>query len=196
MLLCTQQVELREVRLNNKPRQMILASAKATVPVLCLPDGRVIDESLEIMQWAIDAGKKTQQLCGMGNSKQCQLDLINDNDHMFKPWLDRYKYHVRYPEHPLEHYRYNAEQFLAVLEARLNSTTYLFGPHPQLADLAIMPFVRQFAGVDRQWFDDSQYASVRGWLAGWLDSGVFKSAMVNYPVWSAEQQAIIFGNPD
>lgn len=196
LLMCAQNVEMREVQLANKPPQMIHASAKATVPVLCLPDGNILDESLDIVQWVITRSADPEKLFCIDSEQQSQLELINYNDTEFKHWLDRYKYHVRYPEHPLEYYRGNAERFLAMLEARLDSTAYLFGTRPRLADVAIMPFIRQFASVDRQWFENSLYVAVKAWLAGWLNSPVFKSVMVKHPPWSADQTAVVFLTQD
>ena len=136
---------------------MIALSEKATVPVLFLTDKRVLDESLEIMRWTLAQSGDPARLFTDASQQQAQLDLIAINDSEFKYWLDRYKYHVRYPELPLEHYRQKAAQFLQQLEVRLSSTEYLFGSRPQLADIAIMPFVRQFSGVEREWFQSGSY---------------------------------------
>ena len=125
LLLCAQCVELREVLLNNKPPQMVALSKKATVPILCLTDKRVLDESLEIMRWAIAESGDPAGLFADTSQQQKQLDLIARNDSEFKYWLDRYKYHVRFPEYPQEYYRRKACQFLHGLEARVASTQHL-----------------------------------------------------------------------
>ncbi len=194
LLLCAQDVELREVLLANKPVQMQQVSAKATVPVLCLPDGNILDESLDIMQWAIARSLDPEKLFSVASEQQSQLDLIKHNDTEFKHWLDRYKYHTRHPEHPPEYYQHNAEQFLGILEAHLIHSPYLFGKRPQLADVAIMPFVRQLAGVDRKWFDNTHYSAVKIWLANWLSSQLLINAMVKYPPWSTDQITIVLTN--
>ena len=190
LLMCGQKVELREVLLRSKPAAMIQASAKATVPVMCLPDGTVLDQSLDIMQWALAQCGDRAQLLSADCQPQQQFELIARNDAEFKHWLDRYKYHVRYPEHSLEHYREQATVFLSTLEVQLVDSAYLFGSHPQLADIAIVPFVRQFCAVDREWFALHASSRLNDWLADWLENPVFKDAMVKYPPWQAAQTPV------
>lgn len=185
-------VELREVQLRNKPQAMLQASPKATVPVLILEDGAVIDESLDIMLWALCINDPQTWL-----STQSQaLPLIATNDGEFKTYLDRYKYADRYPEHTAEHYRAQGERFLAELEHLLKENTFLFGPQMGLADAAIAPFIRQFAAVDQDWFASAPYPALRNWLQQFLDSALFKGVMQQYQPWEPGAVPIVFaGNP-
>src|SRR5690554_5339291 len=139
------QVELREIVLRNKPAQMLAISPKGTVPVLQLPDGQVIDESLDIMRCALQL-QDPQQLLDESTLTQGYA-LIEQNDRQFKHWLDRYKYADRYPEMTQLEYRLQGEVFLQQLEQLLNQS-FLLGDKISLADIGIMPFIRQFAHVD------------------------------------------------
>lgn len=171
-------VEMREITLKHKPAHMLEVSPKGTVPVLVLPDGKVIDQSLDIMRWAL----KVSDVDGWLHADAEQtMQLIFDNDGVFKQSLDRYKYASRFPEHPLTFYRTQGEVFLLGLEALLSQNRYLLAPNPSLADIAIFPFIRQFAAVDATWFDASAYPQLRAWLRGWLSSDLFANVMVKYP---------------
>lgn len=167
-------VNIREVDLKAKPEQMLLLSPKGTVPVLALPDGSVIDESLDIMLWALKQHDPDGMLDGFPGAA---FALIERNDKEFKHILDRYKYPERYPEFAMQHYRTEAEIILDDLNARLAQRAYLSGNKAGIADLALMPFIRQFASVDRSWFDASPYAALRTWLDEWIASDVFVSVM-------------------
>lgn len=182
-------VELREVQLRNKPQAMLAASSKGTVPVLILENAQVIDESLDIMQWALTISDPQQWLSAQSQAQT----LIARNDGEFKYYLDRYKYADRYPEQSAEHYRTQGELFLAELEQLLQQNTFLFGPHFGLADAAIAPFIRQFAAVDNNWFLSSPYAALRAWLQGFLDSVLFNGIMQQYQPWEPGTAALIFG---
>jgi len=192
IMVCRQQVQLREVVLRNKPQQMLDISAKATVPVLQLPGGAVIEESLQIMLWALQ-NNDPQQLLSPDKNKHAQmLVLIADNDGSFKHNLDRYKYGNRYENaDPLQH-RAAGLQFLQVLDALLQQSTYSFGEKPSLADIAIFPFVRQFAGVDRNWFEQSAPKAVQSWLSKWLASKQFGAIMYKYTAWNSEDPVVLF----
>lgn len=177
-------VALREVVLKDKPAELIACSAKATVPVLVLDEGRenqeVIDESLDIMLWALAQHDPD----GWLDVDRVQAgQLIDANDAQFKPWLDRYKYPDRYaelqPGQPLEH----CEVFLAILESQLQAHKYLCGDCVSLADMAIFSFVRQFAFVDMDWFSNSQYIELNRWLHAFLGTPLFDSVMYKYPQW-------------
>jgi len=168
---------------------MIEASAKATVPVLCTADGTVLEQSLDIMRWALREAADPARLFEV-QPKQ-QLELISRNDEDFKHWLDRYKYHVRFPEHSAEHYRQQGLQFLSLLETHLDHSPYLFGGRVQMADIAILPFVRQFCGVDRRWFESNVSEALRQWLNSWQDSDIFNRAMVKYPIWQPGQAPVL-----
>lgn len=172
-------VEISEVYLKQKPEQMLALSPKGTVPVLVLADGKVIDESLDIMKWAL-AQHDPDHWLGRGTDSG---KLIQWNDGEFKYHLDRYKYADRYPEYPSAHYRNQAERFLIELETKLSQHAYLMDDKFSLADAAIFPFIRQFAAVDEQWFISSGYCNLKTWLNGLLNSSLFLSVMVKYPVW-------------
>lgn len=179
-----QAVEHREVVLKDMPQQMIDISPKATVPVMQLPDGTVIDESLDIALWALEQQDPSNLLGSLAQLSD-MLSLINDNDNDFKGWLDQYKYADRYPEQTPEYYREQGELFLEKLENRLSHHPYLFGVEIRLADIAIMPFVRQFAHVDKKWFDAADYPFLQNWLQSWLASDSFEGIMHKHPKWTA-----------
>lgn len=172
-------LEHREVKLRDKPAAMLAASPKGTVPVLVLPDGKVIDESLDIMRWALACNDPEEWLSGDDPT------LIAANDGAFKHHLDRYKYPDRYPADGVDH-RAAALAILHGLEARLGEHAYLSGARFGLTDAAILPFVRQFAAVDREWFDVQDLARVQGWLEAFLGSALFARVMVVRDVWKAE----------
>ena len=154
-----------EVSLKAKPAEMLALSAKGTVPVLALED-RVIDESLEIMHWALAQHDPEDWRLTADPTAQAQMAaLIAENDQVFKVHLNRYKYAERYPEAPMEHYRAQGEAFLARLDSLLQQRRYLLAAHPSLADMALLPFVRQFAHVDREWFAQTPYR-LAGVVAG------------------------------
>lgn len=180
-------VELREVILKDKPAQLIQISPKGTVPVMQLLDGRVIDESIEVAYWALETSDPLSLIPKQDAIDECKA-LIHDCDYDFKQWLDKYKYADRHPQYPIEHYREEGEKYLARLEARLQCQKYLLAADSSLADIAIMPFVRQFAMVDMKWFEDSQYTALKRWLTHWLQSEDFLAIMKKYPQWQEGQE--------
>lgn len=159
-----------EVKLRDKPAAMLAASSKGTVPVLVLPDGRVIDQSLDIMRHALAANDPEHWLAGDDAA------LITANDGPFKHHLDRYKYPDRHGSEPIEH-RAAGLAVLGALEARLSGAANLCGAARGLTDIALMPFVRQFAAVDRDWFDAQDIPNVQRWLATHLASPLFQQVM-------------------
>ncbi|MGI9339832.1 MAG: glutathione S-transferase [Psychrobacter sp.] len=185
-------VELREIVLKNKPSQMLAISPKGTVPVLQLPEGRVIEESRDIMVWALEHNDK-QGLLDAKLIKQAN-DLLDKNDHEFKHWLDHYKYADRYPEMSQAEYQERGEVFLQSLEALLNKNAYLLGDSISIADIGIMPFVRQFAHVDRDVFYGLPYPKLQRWLQDWLEHSLFKQAMTKFDPWQEGDEVIIFPN--
>lgn len=184
-------VQLREVVLRDKPAEMLAASPKGTVPVLCLPDGEVIDESLEIMHWAL-AQHDPLGLSEINSAKAAALISQNDND--FKRWLDRYKYADRFPEKPERYYREKGGETLQQLEHLLaeQGGEALLAQRDSLADLAIFPFVRQFARVDEAWFLQSPYPLLVAWYRRWMANDVFTGVMKKYPKWTPEQTPVLF----
>lgn len=186
-------VILREVVLKDKPQALIEASAKATVPVLVLPDGNVIEQSVEIMQWALaDDNSEDWLLRNCKTQRHEAQALIARNDQQFKQALDRYKYADRHPQKPAEFYRREGELFLQELEARLARQAQLITDRISIADLAIFPFVRQFAHTDRTWFDRADYPHLQRWLQVHLSSSVFKNAMHKYSAWQPNTAPIFF----
>lgn len=169
--------ELREVKLSAKPQAMLDASPKGTVPVLVLGDGTVIDQSLEIMRWALMRHDPEGWLA------RDDEELIGTNDGAFKQALDRYKYPQRYEQDGLDH-RALGLAFLGGLEQRLRETGQLCGDKRGLADAAIMPFVRQFAAVDPDWFAAQPLPHLQAWLAGHLASDLFQRIMIRAQPWA------------
>jgi glutathione S-transferase len=165
--------------LKDKPAAMLAASSKGTVPVLIQSDGTVVDESRDIMRWALNQNDPAGWLeCADGDNL-----LVDRCDNEFKHWLDRYKYAVRFPEHDEGWYRQQGEQFLAQLEIRLSQWHYLTGASLSVVDVAIAPFVRQFASVDSPWWSERPYPSVSDWLHEFINSPLFLGAMNKYPQW-------------
>jgi len=169
--------ELREVSLRDKPPEMLRLSAKGTVPVLVLPDGGVIDESLDIMLWALSRNDPEHWLTPESDSLDGMRELIHRFDSHFKQYLDRYKYPSRFADADPLVDRAEAAQDLALLEDRLTRTTYLAGGHVSLADMAIVPFVRQFANVDSDWFAGQSSRAVQRWLRTLVESARFERIM-------------------
>lgn len=170
-------VEIREVSLKEKPADMLALSPKGTVPVLSV-EGKVLEESLDIMRWALARHDPQDWLLSTDSQAAQQANaLIARNDSLFKVRLNHYKYAERYPAHSREEYRQLACEILDDLEARLAQHDYLLTSHPSLADVALMPFIRQFAGVEPDWFAQAPYPRLRAWLQGWLDSALFKAIM-------------------
>lgn len=185
-------VELREIVLKNKPSQMLAISPKGTVPVLQLPEGKVIEESREIMIWALEQNDK-QGLLDAKLIKQAN-DLLDKNDDEFKHWLNHYKYADRYPEMSQAEYQERGEVFLQSLETLLNKNAYLLGDSISIADIGVMPFVRQFAHVDRDVFYGLPYPKLQSWLQDWLEHPLFKQAMTKFDPWQEGDEVIIFPN--
>lgn len=187
-------VELREVKLAAKPPELLAASPKGTVPVLVLCDGTVVDESLAIMRWALARHDPEGWLAGDDPA------LIARNDGPFKHHLDRYKYPHRYPDEAagdearfrLDH-RTHGLSVLLDLDARLGMSACLIGDRPTLADIALLPFVRQFANTDRDWFDAQGLPHLQEWLERLLASELFASIMPKFAPWQAGDPPIRFG---
>jgi glutathione S-transferase len=186
-------VELREVELRDKPAAMIAASPKGSVPVLVLPDGKVIDESWDIMLWALRQHDPHGWLGKDACHVQTASPLVIENDTTFKHNLDRYKYPERFPEQPQSAYRAAGEQFLQQLEQCLSTTPCLLGETFTLADAALLPFIRQFAAVDSDWFASAPYPALRAWLERYTSSELFALLMQKFPVWHPGSEAVIFG---
>ncbi|NVD45850.1 glutathione S-transferase [Qipengyuania atrilutea] len=171
--------EVREVVLRDKPDALLEASPKGTVPVMVLPDGTVLEESLDIMRWSLE------QNDAEGWLKRTDEGLIAANDGPFKHHLDRYKYATRHDSDPEEH-RAAARAILMRLQDRLANQACLCGDRRGLADAAIFPFVRQFAHTDREWFAAQPLPDLAKWLEGWKSSDLFKAIMVKRDQWKPD----------
>ncbi len=185
LLVSGQQVALREVLLRDKPAELLDASPKGTVPVLVLPD-RVIDESFDIMLWALQKNDPEGWL------ERMDMDLITECEGPFKSALDRYKYENRYENVDALEQRDAALGFLMKLEQRLRETPWLSGPARGMTDMAIITFVRQFAQVDREWFNAQPFPNLIKWLDNFTGSADFAAIMHKYPVWHPDDPDTLF----
>lgn len=180
-------VELREVKLAAKPPELLAASPKATVPVLVLPEGSVIDQSLDIMRWALARNDPEGWLAGDDAA------LIAANDGPFKHHLDRAKYPGRYDEDGVTDHRAAALALLQPLEERLASAPYLCGAGRSLTDMALVPFIRQFASIDPAWFAAQPLPRLQGWLDRLIGSDLFAAVMPKFAPWKASDAPVLFG---
>lgn len=185
LLIAGQACEIREVKLSAKPAAMVAASQKATVPVLVPSDGLVLEESLDIMRWALGEYDPERWL------ERAAPDLIEMNDGPFKHHLDRYKYSARHDTDPLEH-RAAAMERLQVLEERLAGRTNLCGEMRGIADIAIFPFIRQFAATDREWFTGAPVPHLRRWLSRHIASPLFQAIMTKREPWTEGDDPVLF----
>ena len=181
LLVSEQPFTIREVSLKDKPSKLRSASPKATVPTLVTVDGQVIDESIDIMRWALSRNDPEHWL-------DCiDANLIAQNDGPFKHHLDRYKYAERLASNPIVH-RDACMDLLTIFERRLTQTTNLCGGSTTLTDIAIMPFVRQFAGVNPIWFRTQNLPATRAWLCRYLNTSLFERTMVRQAIWQTNQK--------
>lgn len=172
--------EHREVNLKNKPPELLQISPKGTVPVLQFEDGRLLEESLDIMKWALNSPDLPLE----------EVQLITENDTTFKKALDRYKYPGRYPEEEGLDYRGQCESFLRKLEKHV--APFSTGNTVTLMNMALFPFIRQFSLVDPVWFAAQSYPDLKLWLDFWITSAVFDQVMQEYPLWvSGNEPAVV-----
>jgi len=214
LVMAQQQVMLRAVVTKNKPEEMLAASPKGTIPVLILPDSKVIDESLDIMIWALQQNDP-EDLLHKDNTSDlpAMIDLIKRNDQEFKPQLEIYKKAKRFHQKTETEERQKCEIFIAELEQRLTikglltenlskevllktetERGHFIGLKPGLIDYALLPFVRQFSRVNRPWFVQAQYPNLRAWLNEHLQSRDYSKVMAKYPLWLDEHEECLFGN--
>ncbi|MCS4509420.1 glutathione S-transferase [Xylophilus ampelinus] len=185
--------ELREVVLRDKPAALLAASPKGTVPVLVLADGRVLDQSLDIMRWALEIRDPAGWLQPARGSAGEMQALIEACDTVFKPALDGFKYPDRAGAARADAApRDTGAAWLRTLETRLHRTPHLFGDRPGLADAAILPFVRQFAMVEPDGFAAEPWPHLHAWLAAWTGSAAFARTMHRYPPWDGRPGAAWF----
>jgi len=192
LMLNSVTVEIREIVLKHKPESMITFSPKGTVPILIINDDIVIDESRDIMDFTISQSEQPVLI----SPCQQQLALIDTNDTSFKTHLDHYKYFDRFPELTQQQHREKGESFLQLIEEKLGEHTYLFGQEITYADIAIFPFIRQFAHVDKAWFGQANYPNLQRWLAYFLTSEAFLSVMKKFAPWQESDEAIYFPSQD
>lgn len=183
--------EIREVRLNNKPKHMLEVSPKGTVPVLILND-KTIEESMEIIDWALN-----QKNVFEGNLKEYQIkisnELIERFDDEFKYHLDRYKYASRYGDVDEIHHRKKCEKILLEIEDIISDEEWFFGKKINKLDISILPFIRQFRIADPNWFDNYKgLTKVKNYLHNFLASNLLKDVMINYDVWKEESEMSVF----
>lgn len=184
--------ELREVVLSAKPPELLSISPKGTVPVLVTCEGRVIDQSLDIMLWVLGRHDPQGWLKPEDGSLEESLSLIATSDGEFKFHLGRYKYPDRFDNTHSTAHRDAGGIFLQTLNSRLMSRPFLSGTHPALADMAIAPFVRQFAQTDLAWFESCPWTQLHAWLYRFQDSDLFEKIMRKYPQWQSGTLGVIF----
>ena len=179
--------EHREILLNDRPKSLYDLSRKGTVPVLKLMDGTVIDESIDMMKWCIQQNDLNDWY-----KDECSLqdNMIKNNDNEFKYWLDRYKYHVRYEENSYEAYQNNVKNFFSHYNLILQEQSFFLGDQISLVDIALMPFVRQGAHVDLNWFSDS-FPSLFDWLENLKAHSLFLSIMTKFKTWDENSEGHI-----
>ncbi len=201
LLMARQQVMLRAITMKNKPEEMLKISPKGTVPVLLLPDKTVIDESLDIMVWALQQNDP-EDLLHKDNPEDLaeMLELVRRNDKEFKPQLEIYKKSKRFRTGTETEEREKCEVFIAELEQRLSSSgAYtqgngnFIGDKPGLIDYALIPFVRQFSRVNKAWFKQAPYPLLRSWIEQHMQTRLYAKAMEKYPLWLDEYKECIFG---
>jgi glutathione S-transferase len=193
LLMARKTVSLRAIVTKNKPDDLLKISPKGEVPVLLLEDGTVIDESLDIMLWALKENDPDDLLY---SENQATLDemlkLISYCDKEYRVSLSAYKYNKRYHLADEIKLRSQCEEYIQRLELLLNKHNYLIGDRLSLADLAILPFVRQFANTDKKWFREANYPNIRAWLAMLMQSLLFLKAMQKYPLWLDSKEEFSF----
>jgi len=187
-------VELREIILRNKPAEMLATSPKGTVPVLILPDGQVLDESLDIMLWAMKQTSNDSAFDKITYPTDSMVSLIKEIDGPFKHNLDRYKYANRYEDTNATDHRTACIAVLQKLDDLLSTNKYLFSGNLTFADIAIAPFIRQFANTDIEWFNETSFHHLQVWLTDFCDSPYFTSIMMKYSPWKDDNNIIFFPN--
>ena len=185
-----QKCELREVLLRDKPPSMLEYSAKGTVPVLILQDGKVIDESLDVIDWALNLNDPDDWQRSKDKEKTKELIKINDGE--FKYHLDRYKYSKRYDNEDPEFHRKKCLKFIESINNELNNSEYIFDDNISYADIVLLPFIRQFRIADIEWFDSLPYDNLKKWLSSFLGSSLLNSIMKKYDLWKEGDKSIVF----
>ena len=186
-------VELREVILRDKPIEMLEASPKGTVPVMLLPQGDVLEESRDIMNWVL-AQADLEGWIDFPESELVEMaKLIDEGDGPFKAALDAYKYGSRDEMIDTSNDRSTGAEFIKKLDGMLDNKSFLFDEKFSVADGSILPFIRQFAHVDKEWFWAQDWPNVIRWLEAFLESERFKAIMTKYPQWKTGDDGVNFG---
>lgn len=183
-------VILREVELSDLPPEALAVSPHATVPSLVISESEFMDESWDIVKWAVQQNDPDNWLGDNDEYLQDAEMLVETNDYSFKEDLDHYKYADRHPEHPMEYYRGRCEEFLEELNEMLEANSFLLEEHITIVDIAVFPFVRQFAMVDKGWFDKAPYPELQRWLAFLLDTELFNDAFKKHEIWKPGSEDI------
>ncbi|MED5437092.1 MAG: glutathione S-transferase [Pseudomonadota bacterium] len=185
-----QKCEIREVLLKDKPPSMLGYSSKGTVPVLVLQSGNVIDESLDVIDWALDINDPYNWKRSKDSKKTKELIEINDGD--FKFHLDRYKYSKRYENEDPNFHREKCLTFIKMINKELENSKYIYDNEISYIDISLLPFIRQFRIADNVWFDELPYENVKSWLSKFLDSFLLNSIMEKYDLWKEGDEVTIF----
>ncbi|WP_122034610.1 glutathione S-transferase [Aliivibrio sp. EL58] len=194
ILHAQQTVVLRDIDMNNKPEEMLSISSKGTVPVLLLSDGSVIDESLDVMVWALTQSDPNNLLYSHDETKLTQmLDIINQSDNEFVDALQKYRAASRYHDTNEVECRERCCEWLMTIELALSQHAYIMGETPSLVDYAILPFIRQFSRVDKKWYAQAPLPYLRAWLVNHYNDPTFSKAMFTHPKWQKGSEKIIFG---
>ncbi len=201
ILLAEQKVKIRAITMKDKPAEMLLASPKATVPVLVIESDegseskdQVVDESLDIMLWALNRNDPENLLYTHDPEALPEmLKVIQENDEEFKPSLEKYKRAKRFHGDDLETCRLECELFIQGLEQRLARNEFFMGSTPSLLDYALLSFIRQFSRVNKAEFAHDRYRNLRRWLSHHLQSRLFSRTMFKYPLWSDNHEEYLFG---
>lgn len=189
-----QPVLLRDIKLTNKPIEMLTLSSKGTVPMLVVSESEVIEESIDIMLKILNANDPLSLLTKQQTMLSEMLLTIERFDHQFKDALNAYRSAKRYHENNVEALRKECELFILELENRLTAHQFLMSDSESLLDIALMPFIRQFSKVERQWYQQSPYPQVRKWLNRYLQSPMFTKVMAKHELWVDSHQDIVWGD--
>ena len=185
-----QKCEIREVLLKDKPPSMLGYSSKGTVPVLVLQSGNVIDESLDVIDWALDINDPYNWKRSKDSKKTKELIEINDGD--FKFHLDRYKYSKRYENEDPNFHKEKCLTFIKMINEELKDSKYIYDNEISYIDISLLPFIRQFRIADNEWFDELPYKNLKNWLSNFLDSSLLNSIMKKYDLWKEGDEVTIF----
>ena len=185
-----QKCEIREVLLKDKPPSMLGYSAKGTVPVLVLQSDNVIDESLDVIDWALNLNDPYNWKRSKDLQKTKELIEINDGD--FKFHLDRYKYSKRYENEDPNFHREKCLTFIKMINKELENSKYIYDNEISYIDISLLPFIRQFRIADNEWFDELPYKNLKNWLSNFLDSSLLNSIMKKYDLWKEGDEVTIF----